>query len=157
MAVGVGLGTEGLTVGVVAARRTGCAPGSADAGMPKAEAGAQLVRVGRGRHRAGASDAGTVGFGLALDAASLATAALYETLLACQVASAVHCCWHWLAWVWSPSISVLASPRLPFEIVWVSVFWSLTPSWLTLRVDRVSSFDRLIPARLWLVPWKTAT
>ena len=74
MAVGVGV-TEGLTVGVVAGA-TGCEPGSADAGMPNAEAGAQLSGSGVAGCGPGASDAGTVGFGLALDALSLATAAL---------------------------------------------------------------------------------
>ena len=44
--------------------------------MPNAEAGAQLSGSGEGGIGPGASDAGTVGFGLALDALSLATAAL---------------------------------------------------------------------------------
>ena len=81
----------------------------------------------------------------------------YLTLWACHAASAVHCGGRWLDWPCSVSISALASLTLLFEIVWVIVPWSVRPSWLTLRVDRVSSFDRLIPATLWLVPWKTAT
>ena len=125
--------------------------------MPNAEAGAQLSGSGVGRHRAGGVGGRDLGLRLGLGAAPGQLAALYLTLLACHVVSAVHCCWHWLAWVWSASISALASLTLLFEIVWVSVPWSVRPSWLTLRVDRVSRLDRLIPATLWLVPWKTAT
>ena len=123
--------------------------------MPNAEAGAQLSRSGLAGIGPGASDAGTLIFGLLCSA--FTRSPWYLTLWACHAVSAVHIPWHLVDWACSVSISALASLTLPFEIVWVIVPWSVRPSWLTLRVDRVSSFDRLIPATLWLVPWKTAT
>ena len=71
---------------------TGCAAGSADAWMPNAEAGAQPSRLGVGGIGPGASDAGTLIFGLLCSA--LTRSLWYLTLRACQVVSAVHIPWH---------------------------------------------------------------
>ncbi len=77
--------------------------------------------------------------------------------LAGHAATACHCCLQSLTWLCSWSISSCALFTLPCVIVWVSEAWSVLRSSLTFSVDRWTRLDRLMPARLWLVPRKMET
>ncbi len=74
-------------------------------------------RVGRVRLRAGVVARRDLDLALGLGARPPARPGSVAFLV-CQAATACHCCWHWLTWPGSWSMSCWASVTLPCEIVW---------------------------------------
>ena len=111
-----------------------------------------------GRHRARvASDAGTVGFGLAV-AALRGQVVLVRDVLRLPGRQRRYVCWHWLAspasWLIFCCASSDAALRDRLGERGLVVGRELAGLERRLAVSRL---DRFMPARLWLVPWKMAT
>src|SRR5262249_34879558 len=121
--------------------------------MPKAEAGAHPAASGVGGCPPGLSFGGTL-VCLARDAA---TSALYPVSAARHRTSARHLWSQLLTALWICRTRVRAWAGLLGGIVCGIMAWLLATTWLIGRPVRVIRLDRLIPARLWLIPRKIAT